>query len=127
MQRLVDLTPTWAAIMPAIAAVLENGTEEGRAMAREELQRAAQALDAANADARAAEEAPEGHTVAQILVTAPGTDAAWTYALFIDHTGLAAAYFATREAHAAEVMRIGQKMTENEARAYFQFHQEYRR
>ena len=45
--QTIDATPTWAAILPALLAVLENGTAEGRAMAREELARMARAADLA--------------------------------------------------------------------------------
>ena len=41
----VDITPTWTSIMPAIIAVLEDGTEEGKKMAREELMELAKNAD----------------------------------------------------------------------------------
>ena len=44
----IDLTPTWAAVLPALLAVIEDGTDEGRKMAREELARMAQAADKYN-------------------------------------------------------------------------------
>ena len=47
----IDMTPTWAGLMPAFFAVFENGTEEGKKIAREELMRLARALDAVNAKA----------------------------------------------------------------------------
>lgn len=49
MQTL-ELTPTWREASAMIAAILENGTPEGRSMARAELTRMADALDAAKAN-----------------------------------------------------------------------------
>lgn len=54
----IDVTPTWAALLPALLAVLKDGTPEGQAMAREELFRLAVAVDAANARARSEAERP---------------------------------------------------------------------
>jgi hypothetical protein len=42
----IDITPTWQEAAQIIAAVLENGTEAGKAPARAELFRMAQMLDA---------------------------------------------------------------------------------
>lgn len=56
-KRTIDATPTWAGLMPALVAVIESGTAEGRASATGELMRLAEAADsyiAAN-KARAAE------------------------------------------------------------------------
>jgi hypothetical protein len=47
--RTVDLAPTWEALLPAFLAVLADGTEEGKRIAREELRRMAQAADFWNA------------------------------------------------------------------------------
>lgn len=44
--RSVDITPTWRAAMTILMAVLENGTEAGRAAARTELMALAAKLDA---------------------------------------------------------------------------------
>ncbi len=44
----IDATPTWAAILPILLAVLEDGDAEGRKMARAELRRMADAADAYN-------------------------------------------------------------------------------
>lgn len=41
----IDLTPTWSGILPALLAVIENGTPEGQKIAREELQRMATLAD----------------------------------------------------------------------------------
>jgi len=46
--KTIKLTPTWRGIMPGIIQVLENGTEEGRKIAREELMRIAAQLDELN-------------------------------------------------------------------------------
>jgi len=43
--RTVDLTPTWRAAAQIIAAALENGTGEGKEMARAELFRMGELLD----------------------------------------------------------------------------------
>lgn len=45
----IDLTPTWSSVMPMLIAALEDGTETGRKMAREELTRMAHLLDQLNA------------------------------------------------------------------------------
>lgn len=50
----IDLTPTWAAVLPVLLAAIENGTDEGRRMAREELARMAQAADKYNELSKAA-------------------------------------------------------------------------
>lgn len=49
----IDMTPTWSALLPAFVAVLEDGTQEGRRIARLELQRMAQAADYWNEHAKA--------------------------------------------------------------------------
>ena len=43
-----DLTPTWAGLMPALMAVLENGLPEGKAGVRSELMRLAEFADRRN-------------------------------------------------------------------------------
>jgi len=48
----IDITPTWVGILPALLAVIQNGTPQGRAAATEELQRLAATVDAMNAAAR---------------------------------------------------------------------------
>lgn len=54
--RVLDMTPTWAGLLPAFRAVLENGTPEGVAMVWAELARMAEAADSAEAaEARKAE------------------------------------------------------------------------
>ena len=44
----VDITPTWKTTMQILAMVLENGTDEGKRMARDELDRVAGLLDASS-------------------------------------------------------------------------------
>ena len=51
-RRVIDMTPTWAGLAPALFMALTNGTPEGQRIAREELTRALAALDAHNAAAR---------------------------------------------------------------------------
>ena len=46
--KVIDCTPTWAALQPVYIAVLENGNEAGRVVARAELARMAQAADRYN-------------------------------------------------------------------------------
>lgn len=41
----IDLTPTWAAVLPILLAAVEDGTAEGRKIAREELARMAGLAD----------------------------------------------------------------------------------
>ena len=57
MQTALDMTPTWAALMPAFIAVLQNGKGDGPRIAAEELTRLAASVDAMNARARASGEA----------------------------------------------------------------------
>lgn len=44
----IDLTPTWAGILPALIAVIRDGTPEGQRLALEELRRMADAADRFN-------------------------------------------------------------------------------
>ena len=48
--RTIDITPTWEAAVRIYMMVLEDGTEEGKVMAREELMRLARNYDALVAD-----------------------------------------------------------------------------
>jgi hypothetical protein len=48
MSYFMPVTPTWQGLLPCLLAVLENGSAEGRAMARVELSRMAQAADLHN-------------------------------------------------------------------------------
>ena len=54
--RFIDMTPTWTETVQICTAVLENGTEEGRKAAREELHRMASILDQLVKDKKAQEE-----------------------------------------------------------------------
>lgn len=49
----LDLTPTWAGLLPAFFAMLESGTGEGPKIAKEELARLAAFADSVNAKAKA--------------------------------------------------------------------------
>lgn len=55
--EVLDMTPTWAAIMPALVAALQHGTPEGQRLAAAELESLAAKVDSANAKARAGAEA----------------------------------------------------------------------
>jgi hypothetical protein len=46
----IDITPSWETAVNIYLLVLEEGTEEGKAMAREELLRLARNYDALTAD-----------------------------------------------------------------------------
>ena len=46
--KYIDCTPTWAQVMPALLLVLEEGTDKGKALAREELMDLARKVDALN-------------------------------------------------------------------------------
>lgn len=46
----IDITPTWEAAVHVYLMVLEDGTEEGKAMAREELLRLARNYDQLTAE-----------------------------------------------------------------------------
>lgn len=49
----LDVTPTWADILPALLTLLDRGGAEGQKTAREELARMAQAADKWNAHCEA--------------------------------------------------------------------------
>jgi hypothetical protein len=44
----IELTPTWQGVLPILLAALEDGTKEGKRIAREELRRMAEAADKFN-------------------------------------------------------------------------------
>lgn len=52
MAQYIDLTPTWEQILPALLAVIKDGSAEGRKIAAEELRRMAQAADKWNEAAK---------------------------------------------------------------------------
>ena len=52
-ERVVDITPTWAGVLPLLLAALENGTDKARQAAREELRTMAKAADLYNASVAA--------------------------------------------------------------------------
>lgn len=45
MAKTIDLTPTWAGILPALLAVIQDGNSEGKRQAEIELRRLAQVAD----------------------------------------------------------------------------------
>lgn len=47
--KTIDATPTWAAVLPLLCHALESATEEGKRIARAELERMATAADSFNA------------------------------------------------------------------------------
>ena len=52
MTQTIDITPNWATAIEILIAALEDGTEQGKAAAREELRRVARMLDAQNEGAQ---------------------------------------------------------------------------
>lgn len=44
--QTIDITPTWSAILPVLISLIEDGSDKGRANAKEELQRMAELADA---------------------------------------------------------------------------------
>lgn len=52
MAQSIDLTPTWEGILPGLLWVLQDGDNEGKRIAKEELKRMAKAADLWNARPR---------------------------------------------------------------------------
>lgn len=48
MTEIIDITPTWVGILPALIAVIRDGSPEGRKYAIAELERMADAADRFN-------------------------------------------------------------------------------
>jgi hypothetical protein len=57
--RFIDVTPTWEQLMPAFFAILENGTDTGKDLARAELTRLARMADAIHAQQKAEQQRRE--------------------------------------------------------------------
>lgn len=74
--QTIDMTPTWAAIMPALVAALQHGTPEGQRLAAAELESLAAKVDSANGTARerAAELAEARAALAEALELAKGRE-----------------------------------------------------
>ena len=125
--RTIDVTPTWTDLMPALFAVLQNGTEEGRAIAQAELTRLAKIVDDQNAEAKTRLETVNGHSIEAFAVYSPGRAGAITYALTKDQAGQAAVYAHNGEVTAASAANHGTKCREDDARRLFDFANEYRR
>ena len=47
MAQYIDVTPSWEGLVPSLVTLIENGSAEGRKIAREELHRMARAADMA--------------------------------------------------------------------------------
>ncbi len=47
-RKYIDITPTWEQVMPGYLRVLESGTDEGKALARQALMDLARHVDHAN-------------------------------------------------------------------------------
>lgn len=121
MPRYLDITPTWAALMPALLAVIEHGTAKGAAFARAELHRLASLADQANADATKVAETRDRlrtHFEA-FLWTKDALDQPITM-LVIEGAAQDVAAYAMAGHHPAEIdlLAIGCKLTEATARAY---------
>jgi hypothetical protein len=113
--------------MPALLAVIQDGTDEGRAAAQAELTRLAKIVDAQNAEAKTGLETMNGHTVEAFAVYSPGRPGAITYSLTKDQAGLAAVYAHEGEVTAARAANHGTKCREDDARRLFDFANDYRR
>ena len=98
-RAILNLAPTWGGIMPALILALENGTGEGRAIAREELTRLADEVDKANENARAG-----GRELADKFAKyarenmADGNNARTPAGLALCHARASAFYIAARDA-----------------------------
>lgn len=51
--KSIDITPTWAGLLPLLLAAITDGTDKGGKVAREELARMAEAADRWNAHCKA--------------------------------------------------------------------------
>jgi len=61
--KVVDITPTWVDVLPMMLLALEQGSDEGKTIAKEELLRMAKAADQANNIKPAIEKALDGWSV----------------------------------------------------------------
>lgn len=53
--KTIDITPTWAGILPTLLVLLQDGSNEGQKTAREELQKMARAADLYNKSIKGAQ------------------------------------------------------------------------
>lgn len=51
--RTIDMTPTWTETARMLTVLLEEGTEEGKRVAREEIHRMGEIIDALQKEAKA--------------------------------------------------------------------------
>lgn len=116
--RTIDATPTWEGLMPALLAVIENGTPEGAANAQAELMRIARALDRRIADDKAEEAARDGSRFRAILWTQDQHGNPLTVWIEEGAAQDVAAYAASGS-HPASTngQAFGNKLTERQARA----------
>jgi hypothetical protein len=87
MTRTINMTPTWADLLPAMLAVIENGTPEGQTVIRAELARMAKAADWAREKAASAEPAAPAAQVLWIekgIVTDPSAHPDYCPGFFVD-------------------------------------------
>lgn len=121
MARTVDLTPTWSGLMPALLAVLRDGTNEGQAMAAAELTRLAQAMDQTIAEQRAEADAgdkPRPRFEA-IIWTHADDGMPLTIGVFESVAQDVAAYAAGgHHPEGTNLAAFGTKLTERQARDY---------
>lgn len=122
MPEFVTLTPTWAGLMPALVAVLRDGTPEGQAAAEAELFRLARSLDARIVEDRALADAAdrERPRFEAVLWTHDLVEAMpLTIAVIQEDAGTVTAYAAGGH-HPAEtnLPAFGTRLTERQARNY---------
>lgn len=116
--RRIDATPTWKGIMPALIAVIENGTSEGRENAVEELMRLACAADRYIAESKA-DAAARGGKYQAIIWTKDRAESPVTILLTEGQAQDVAAYIMPGHNPAtAGIAEHGAKISEAAARAY---------
>lgn len=116
--RRIDATPTWEGLMPALVAVIENGTGEGRETAVEELMRLARAADSHIANSKA-EAAAHGGKYQAIIWTKDRAKSPVTILLTEGQAQDVAAYIMPGHNPAtAGIAEHGAKISEAAARAY---------
>lgn len=84
--RTIDITPTWAALLPALLNIIRYGeTVEAIKLAEGELLRMAKALDAQNARIKAEREHPFNHVCDNTDAPEPECQCGDCEQLFFDH------------------------------------------
>lgn len=116
--RTIDATPTWAGLMPALIALIENGTAEGRATAIAEITRLAHAADTYIAADKAAAD-QRGDKYRAIIWAHDRTGTPVTIMLTEGEAQDVAAYLMPGHHPAtAEIAEQGAKISEAAARSY---------